>query len=51
MPAGNEVTGGGGDGLTLPSAPEERDCIGGGAYVLGGAGALSLGGLQLDLNV
>lgn len=27
MPAGNEVTGGGGDGLTPPSAPEERDCM------------------------
>lgn len=28
MPAGNEVTGGSGDGLTPPSAPEEPDCMG-----------------------
>lgn len=28
MPAGHEVTGGSGSGLTPPSAPEEADCIG-----------------------
>lgn len=28
MPAGNEVTGGSRDGLTLPSASEEPDCTG-----------------------
>lgn len=54
MPAGNEVTRGGGDGLTPPSAPEEPQksvTARGGAYVLGGAGALFLGGLQLELNI
>lgn len=28
MPAGNEVTGGSGDGLTPPSATEKPDCMG-----------------------